>query len=556
MPPPSLLLTVLNQTRKSFNNIFITRRTHPAIAIHRYFSSSPIASIKLPLPNTISSILSSPPQASESVTIHGWIRTVRSQKRISFAEVSDGTRLEGMQCVFNHISDENSHTVVNRDDVKKLYTGTAVSVTGKLIDSVGNNQAKELLVEKFEVIGECDPKEYPLQKKKHSVEFLRDNSHLRVRSKMTNAVLRVRNQGVVGFHDFFQKNEFIHVHTPILTSSDCEGAGEVFKVIPKSYFADSDSSNAANPASSDNNSINPGSDEPIPTLKPSLKEFFSHPAYLTVSGQLHAEIVAHSHPRVYTLSPSFRAETTLSTKHLSEFYMLEAEISFLNSLDSLLDVTEASIKHATSHLTNTCASDLSYFDSQFPDKHLLKRISTLIDTPFDRISYTDAINILLKAETGGSVGSSAKMNWKFPVKWGISLQSEHEKYLVDTVFKKPVFITRYPESVKPFYMLPSSSSPSPTSSSTVESYDFLLPSIGELVGGSLRQHSYSLLRQKLKSMGMNENEYKWYLDLRKYGSIPHGGFGLGLDRWLVFVTGQESVRDTVLCGRYWGKCDL
>lgn len=344
---------------------------------------------------------------------------------------------------------------------------------------------------------------YPLQKKRHSLEFLRTINHLRPRGNTGASVLRIRSAAAEGFRHFFAAHEFTQVDTPILTSNDCEGGGEVFQIAGGKEQAG----------------------------------FFGKPAYLTVSGQLHAEMMATALSRVYTFGPVFRAEASLTSRHLAEFWMLEAELAFIDKLAPLLDVTEASVQGATRHVMQKCADELQFFN-KFVDKSLLERLERSIEKPFVRMTYTEAIDVLQRAKT----------HFEFPTTWGSSLQSEHERYLASDYCGRPVFVTDYPTEHKPFYMRANDDG------KTVACFDLLLPKIGELVGGSMREERYAPLEAKMRAADMNMEDYQWYLDLRKYGTAPHGGYGIGFERFLLWLTGLENVREVVPVPRWVNHC--
>ncbi|KAI9028092.1 asparaginyl-tRNA synthetase [Phycomyces nitens] len=447
--------------------------------------------------STIKSLLASNQPKDSQVLLRGWVRSVRKQKQVCFATVNDGSTLKGIQAI------------LSEDDAKKLSTGACVELKGVLSDSPGQEQSKELQVAGVRVLGECD-NTYPLQKKRHSLEFMRNIGHLRARANTGSAVLRVRHAASEGLHQFFASQEFILTNTPILTSGDCEGGGEVFKVTPGS----------STPATRD--------------------DFFKKPVYLTVSGQLHAEIMASAFSRVYTFGPVFRAEESVTSRHLAEFWMLEAEMSFIDQIDQLLDVTEASIQHTTRHVLDTCAEDLSFFN-QWTDKTLLDRLHKSIEKPFVRMTYSEAIDILQRVQ-------DKDKRFEFPTVWGSSLQSEHERYLASEYCGRPVFVTDYPANLKPFYMRANDDG------KTVGCFDLLIPGVGELVGGSMREERYDVLSKKMELAGMNAEEYEWYMDLRKYGSAPHGGYGIGFERLLLWLTGLENVREVVPVPRWVGHC--
>ncbi|KAI9319699.1 hypothetical protein BX666DRAFT_1915348 [Dichotomocladium elegans] len=390
---------------------------------------------------TIRSLLDPNVAQESNVSVRAWVRSVRKQKQVAFVNVNDGSSMKGMQAILTPEQAEN------------LSTGACVQLTGALVESPGKEQGKELQVADVQILGECDST-YPLQKKRHTFDFLRSINHLRPRGNTGSAVLRVRHAASEGLHRFFARHEFVQVHTPILTSNDCEGGGEVFKVTPASES------------------------------KPST-EFFNKPVFLTVSGQLHAEMLACALSRVYTFGPVFRAEESVTSRHLAEFWMLEAEMTFIDRLDQLLDVTEASIQATTSHVMDTCADDLAFFQ-KFIDDSLMDRLSQSVDKPFARMTYTEAIDVLQKANK----------KFDFPCTWGLSLQSEHERYLASEYCKSPVFVTDYPAEQKPFYMRTN------PDNKTVSCFDLLLPGIGELVGGSMREERYDLASTVQPHMGV------------------------------------------------------
>ncbi|CAG8544277.1 7978_t:CDS:2 [Ambispora gerdemannii] len=414
------------------------------------------------------------------VEIHGWVKSVRMQKNDSFAEINDGSSSRGIQAILTK-------------EQAKEYDFT-------------DQQNRELQADQVEILGKCDAATYPLQKKHHSFDFLREISHLRPRSNTFSALARVRNGAITGFETFFQQNEFLHVHTPILTASDCEGGSKVFKI-------STDCSTSQQ------------------------QEYFDRPVYLTVSGQLHAEIMASSLSRVYTFGPVFRAEESVTSKHLAEFWMHEAEIAFITKLDDLLEFTEECIRATTTHVLENLSTDIDFF-KKWIDKSLETRLESLNKAQFIRMPYAEAIDVL----------SNSKQEFDFTPKYGTTLKSEHEKFLANEHCRAPVFITDYPKSIKPFYMRVNNDG------ETVACFDLLVPKIGELVGGSLREERYEQLESQMIENGLCLEEYQWYLDLRKYGSVPHGGFGIGFDRYLQFVTGIDNIRDVVAFPRAVGQC--
>ncbi|KAG0327608.1 hypothetical protein BG004_002750, partial [Podila humilis] len=500
------------------------------------------------LPNrTIKTILSST-EPNTPVKVQGWIRSTRQQKHITFMEVNDGSGLKGVQAI------------LEGGQGKGLAAGTSVELEGTLVKSLGKGQALELQVSKLKVIGSCDGETYPLQKKRHSFEFLREISHLRSRAKTASAILRLRSASAWGFQKFFESQEFAQVHTPLLTTHDCEGGGEVFKIAPRISArtqqqqqqqqhqieeTTSTSSSSSPPSSSSSSSTTTTLSAPAPA--PS--EFFGSPVYLTVSGQLHLEIIASALSRVYTMGPVFRAEPSMTPRHLSEFWMLEAEIAFLDNLDHLLDFSESCLKETTRYLLDTCLDDIEFL-STWVDKGLKTRLTQLVEQPFQRMTYTRAVQVL--QESG--------IKFEFEVKWGESLQSEHEKWLAGEFCKGPVFVTNYPASLKPFYMRKNDDSLPGLDSNgrgngkgkgkeedrtTVGCVDLLVPGIGELMGGSLREERPAVLEKQLKDFGLSLEEYQWYMDLRKFGTVPHGGWGIGFERYMLMVTGMDNVRDVI-----------
>ncbi|KAH9946149.1 asparaginyl-tRNA synthetase [Epithele typhae] len=463
------------------------------------------------LPPTIRQLLASPPPPHAAVVeVNGWIKSIRRQKKVAFAVISDGSSDSGLQAVFS-----------NTDLAKLLSNGASVRLRGVLTNSIGAGQAKELKVEAAEVFGDCDPEEYPLQKQAMSAEHLRNHCHLRPRTRETGSMLRLRDTTTRAMHDFFQDNGFLHIHTPIMTSSDCEGAGETFQIRP--------SSNATLQSSN---------------VKPS--EYFNHPAYLTVSSQLHLEAVAAAISRVYTLSPCFRAEPSQTSRHLAEFWMLEAEWAFLSSLPHLTSLVEGSIRHILRTHADSPEMD-AVWKSHPADVASARRAElhtyATSPTPWTRLTYAEAIDILAAHQTRSGA-------FVFAPKWGASLQSEHERWLADGYVRGPVFVTDYPAALKPFYMRANAGEPD---RETVACFDLLVPGLGELVGGSLREERVGLLEAALDRHGLSREDYGWYLDLRRFGGAPHGGFGLGFERLISWMSGIESVRDCVAMPRWAGR---
>ncbi len=431
-----------------------------------------------------------------TVDVSGWVRTRRDSGSFSFLEVNDGSCLANLQVVVDE------RLANYESEVKKLTTGCSLRIQGQLVASPAKGQAVEVQADSIMVIGWADPETYPLQKKRHSFEFLRSIAHLRPRTNALGAVARVRSTLSFAIHRFFHEQGFMQVHTPVITTSDCEGAGEMFTVT----------------------ALEPGQ---LQGANPFSGDFFGSRAGLTVSGQLQAEIFALSHSRVYTFGPTFRAENSNTSRHLAEFWMLEPEMAFCD-LAGDMQVAEALIKHLVAVALTDCAADLELFD-QFIAKGLIEKLIQVRDRPFVPLTYTEAVSLLEKS------GRS----FEFPVQWGIDLQAEHERYLCEEVAKAPVIVTNYPAAIKPFYMRLDEGG------RTVAAMDILVAGIGELVGGSQREERYDVLAARMAAAGLEPEQYGWYLDLRRYGSVPHAGFGLGFERLVQFVTGMQNIRDVI-----------
>lgn len=442
------------------------------------------------------------------IKVCGWIRSVRDQKNFAFIELNDGTQLNNLQIIL----DESLLSYI-----PQITTGTSISVEGILVESLGEKQAFELKAEKIEIYGACPADEYPLQKKRHSFEFLRTIGHLRPRTNIQGAVSRVRSALVFATHQFFQEQDFIYVTTPIITAADTEGAGEQFTVTSFNF-------------------------KKLPILADAMidfsKDFFGKQTYLTVSGQLNAEALACALGDVYTFGPTFRAENSHTYRHLAEFWMLEPEIAFCD-LQGNMECAQQYVKAMISHLLKHCIQDMELFD-RFIEKGLIERLKNVLNNDFAKLTYTEAIGILQKS------GKS----FEFPVKWGIDLQSEHERFLAEHYCKKPVFITDYPEKIKAFYMRANEDG------KTVAAMDLLVPKIGELIGGSQREERCAVLEKKIIDFGLNLEDYWWFLQLRKYGTIPHAGFGVGFERFLLFATGMENIRDVIAFPRFSGYAEF
>ncbi|MDX2228444.1 MAG: asparagine--tRNA ligase [Leptolyngbyaceae cyanobacterium bins.349] len=439
-------------------------------------------------------------QPDETVTIQGWVRTKREQKEFSFVEVNDGSAMAGLQVVVNQDVPGYAETI------KRVSTGASVEIAGTLVASPAKGQRIELKADSIMVFGEADPETYPLQKKRHSFEFLRDIAHLRSRTNTLGAVFRVRNAAAAAIHNFFQERGFLWIHTPIISASDCEGAGEMFTV-----------------TGFDLGKVPLTADQKVDYSQ----DFFGQQAYLTVSGQLEAEIMAMAFSNVYTFGPTFRAENSNTSRHLAEFWMVEPEMAFCN-LQGDMDLAEAFLKYVFQHVLATCTEDMEFFNDRI-DKSVLATADNIINNEFARVTYTEAIALLEK---------SGK-TFEYPVEWGLDLQSEHERYLAEDYFKKPTIVTDYPAKIKAFYMRLNDDE------KTVAAMDVLAPKIGEIIGGSQREERLDVLERRLQAVGLDPAPYWWYLDLRRYGTVPHAGFGLGFERLVQFMTGMGNIRDVI-----------
>ena len=439
-------------------------------------------------------------QPDETLTIQGWVRTKRELKDFSFVEVNDGSSMANLQVVLNPDIPDYSNLV------KQLNTGTSVEISGILVASPAKGQRIELKASTLKVYGEANPETYPLQKKRHSFEFLREIGHLRARTNTLGAVFRVRNACATAIHQFFQEQGFLWVHTPIITSSDCEGAGEMFAVT---------SLDLKKVPVTENKEIDYS------------KDFFGKPAFLTVSGQLEAEVMAMAFSNVYTFGPTFRAENSNTSRHLAEFWMVEPEMAFCD-LQGDMDLAEAFLKHTFKYVLEKCSEDMEFFNQRI-DNTVLATADNIINNQFERLPYTEAIKLLEKADK----------QFEYPVSWGLDLQSEHERYLAEELFKKPVIVTDYPVGIKAFYMRLNDDE------KTVAAMDILAPKIGEIIGGSQREERLDVLERRLKAQGLDVENYWWYLDLRRFGTVPHAGFGLGFERLVQFMTGMQNIRDVI-----------
>ncbi len=438
----------------------------------------------------------------KEMTIAGWIRTTRDQKAFAFLEINDGSTLSNLQVVLDASLPNYAELL------PQLTTGASVSVSGKMVESPGKNQAVEMRATQIHLYGPCDPAKYPLQKKRHSFEYLRTIAHLRPRTNTQGAVLRIRNALAFATHLFFEQRGFLYVQTPIITGSDCEGGGELFRVTT------------------------------LEDSKDFSKDFFGKRAYLTVSGQLEGEILACALSDIYTFGPTFRAENSNTSRHLAEFWMIEPEMAFAD-LKANMECAESYLKFCIHHVLEHCKEDLEFFD-KFIENGLLTRLQHVAHSPFVHLTYTQAVEILKKAPK----------TFEFPVQWGTDLQSEHERYLAEEHCKKPVILTDYPAQIKSFYMRANEDG------KTVAAMDILVPKIGEIIGGSQREERLDRLEKKLEEHQLKREDYWWYLELREYGSVPHAGFGLGFERLVLFTTGMENIRDVIPFPRFPGHVEF
>ena len=436
--------------------------------------------------------------AGGQVLVQGWIKTRRSSKAVTFLQVSDGSTLMDLQVVVDE-------TLPDYHLVDSLSTGCSVSLEGTLVDSPGRGQKYEVQASKLDILGLADPATYPLQKKGHTMEFLREIAHLRPRTNTFGAMARMRNSLAVAVHGFFQDRGFQYLQSPLITASDAEGAGSMFRVTTLDL-------------------------ENLPTKDSGVDyeaDFFGKPAFLTVSGQLEAEIFALALTDVYTFGPTFRAENSNTSRHLAEFWMVEPEVAFCD-LDGLAELAEDFLKHIFAHVLENCEEDLAFFNQWF-EQSAIATLEGIVNSSFERITYTEAIDIL----------EGSGQNFEFPVEWGSDLQSEHERFLSEQSIGRPVIVTDYPKEIKAFYMRMNDDG------RTVRAMDVLVPRIGEIIGGSQREERRDVLLDRLRQAGLPEDDYWWYLELRSYGTVPHSGFGLGFERTLQFITGMPNIRDVI-----------
>lgn len=447
----------------------------------------------------IVSLFDATPEDGQQIVVCGWAKTVRDSKNIGFIELSDGSCFKSLQIVFE------TEKLENYKEIAKCGVGTSFEVTGNIVLTPNAKQPFEVNADKIVVLG-SSPAEYPLQKKRHTVEFLRTMPHLRPRTNTFSAAFRVRSVAAYAIHKFFQEQGFVYAHTPIITGSDCEGAGEMFRV---------STLNLENLPRTEQGQID------------HKQDFFGRAANLTVSGQLEAEAMAMAFGKVYTFGPTFRAERSFTARHAAEFWMIEPEMAFADLKDDM-DNAEAMIKSVIGYVLEHCPDEIAFFN-QFFDKGLVERLKNVVSSEFGRISYTDAVEILQKHND----------KFEYKVEWGSDLQTEHERFLTEEVFKKPVFVTDYPKEIKSFYMRLNDDG------KTVAATDMLVPGIGELIGASQREERLDILKQRMEELGLLNEEYEWYLDLRRFGSVKHAGYGLGFERLIMYLTGIPNIRDVI-----------
>lgn len=452
-------------------------------------------------------------KAGQEVLAKGWVRTKRGNKEIVFVALNDGSTIKNIQIVI----DKNADT---ETILPKITTGACIGVKGNLVESVGSGQAVEIHANEITLFGPCDPVRYPLQKKDTSLEYLRTVAHMRPRTNTFGAVLRLRSQMAYAIHEYFHKKGFVYLNTPLITASDCEGAGQMFQV-----------------TTLDLNNV-PKNKKGTPDYS---KDFFGKQASLTVSGQLEGELGATALGDIYTFGPTFRAENSNTPRHLAEFWMVEPEMAFYDITDNM-DLAEDFIKHLVKYALDNCYDDIQFLNDRY-DNELIERLKSVISTEFVRLEYTEGIKILEEAIKNG-------VQFEYPVYWGVDLQSEHERYLVEKHFGKPVILTGYPKEIKAFYMKQNEDG------KTVRAMDVLFPKIGEIIGGSEREADLEKLETRIDEIGMSHRTLEWYLDTRRFGSCPHSGFGLGFERLLLFVTGMANIRDVIPFPRTPKNCEF
>lgn len=445
----------------------------------------------------------------QTIELNGWIRKIRGSKNVAFIELNDGTFFSNLQVIA-------AKGLENFEEVKKFNVASAICVTGTLIATPNREQPFELQAEKVDLLASSDS-DYPLQNKRHTFEYLREIAHLRPRSNTFSAVFRVRSLASQAIHEFFQNRGYVYTHTPIITGSDAEGAGDMFRV---------STLNPENPPKTEKGGIDYS------------KDFFGKETNLTVSGQLEAEIYALAFKKVYTFGPTFRAENSNTARHASEFWMIEPEVAFAD-LEENMRIAEDMVKYLINYIMENAKEELEFFN-KFIDKTLLDRLNNVVNNDFERITYTKAIELLKEAD----------VKFEYPVEWGCDLQTEHERYITEKIYKKPVFVTDYPKEIKAFYMRENDDH------KTVAAMDLLVPGVGELIGGSQREERFEVLEEKIEANELDKEDYWWYLDLRKYGGVVHSGFGLGFERAIMYLTGMKNIRDVISFPRTPGKFEV
>lgn len=446
---------------------------------------------------------------AESVTVCGWIKTVRDSKAFGFIELNDGSCYRNLQVVFS------AEKIENYKEIAKLNVGSAICVKGSVILTPQAKQPFEIHADEISIEGASTP-EYPLQKKRHTLEFLRSIAHLRPRTNTLSAVFRVRSAAAYAIHKFFNENGFVYVHTPLITASDCEGAGEMFRVT---------TFDIANPPRNEDGTIDFSQD------------FFGKPTSLTVSGQLEGEAMSMAFGNIYTFGPTFRAENSNTTRHAAEFWMIEPEIAFADLTDDM-DLARDMIKFVLKYVLENCPDEMAFFNN-FYDKELIDRLTKLVNSDFAHVTYTEAIKLLEEHQS----------EFQYPVSWGCDLQTEHERYLTEKIYKQPVFVTDYPKEIKAFYMRMNDDN------KTVAAVDLLVPGVGEIIGGSQREERLERLEERMKELDLNPEDYSWYLDLRRFGGTKHAGFGLGFERLIMYITGVSNIRDVIPFPRTTGSAE-
>lgn len=447
------------------------------------------------------------------VNVKGWVRTRRGNKNVCFIALNDGSTINNVQIVADM-------TKFDEEALKPITTGASLSVNGRLVKSLGKGQTVEIQADEIHIYGTADPEKYPLQKKGHTMEYLREIAHLRPRTNTFGAIFRIRHNMAIAIHTYFHERGYFYFHTPLITGSDCEGAGQMFQVTTKNLY---------NLKKKDDGKIDYSDD------------FFGKQVSLTVSGQLEGELAATSLGKIYTFGPTFRAENSNTPRHLAEFWMIEPEVAF-NELEDNMELAQDFIQYCVRWALEKCTDDINFLCQMF-DKELIDRLKFVVENDFQRLTYTEGVEILKEAIRNGH-------KFEFPVDWGTDLQSEHERYLVEEHFKKPVILIDYPKEIKSFYMKQNDDG------KTVRAMDVLFPKIGEIIGGSEREEDYDKLARRAKEMGVPDKDIWWYLDTRRFGTVPHSGFGLGFERLMLFVTGMQNIRDVIPFPRTPNNCEF